>query len=124
MTLTDQDRVMLKGIVGDLMLDSCKRQVRVDASGFGTNVTYTAQAEQACGFNPTQSREERTGQSTRSEADATLRLPLTATVLETDRFQITKRHGETLSPALMFDVEGPVQRGVTSWVIKLVEIDL
>jgi len=45
------------------------------------------------------------------EYDATVRVPIATTVDLRDRFRVTKRFGETLSSALVFDIVAPPQRG-------------
>lgn len=48
-----------------------------------------------------------------------LRLPL-ATIVETrDRISVTHRYGTELAEPLIFDIEGPVERGPTGLVVLL-----
>jgi hypothetical protein len=56
--------------------------------------------------------------------NATLRLSLEdgAGLTEEDRITVTHRHGEALTPALAYGIDGQPQRGPTGYVLQLVEV--
>lgn len=64
-----------------------------------------------CGLDMRPGRETPGEDYTTLAYDATVRLPITATVEARDRITVTKRFGETLATALVFRIEGPIQRG-------------
>lgn len=74
-------------------------------------VTYTDQTAIDCGLDMRPGSERHTSNYTALEYDATMRLPITTTINARDRLKVTKRFGETLSTALVFEIVGPVQRG-------------
>ena len=74
-------------------------------------VTYTDQTAIKCGLDMRPGSERHTLNYTALEYDATMRLPITTTVDARDRMKVTKRFGETLATALVFEIVGPVQRG-------------
>lgn len=80
---------------------------------FGQMVqTYpTNSSDSACGLDMRPGQERHGASNTIVEYDATVRLPITVTVDMRDRFRVTKRFGETLSTALVFDIVAPIQRG-------------
>ena len=55
--------------------------------------------------------------------DATLRLAITETVDEKDRIKITKRYGSILATPLVFEIVGPMQRGVSGIRLLLNRIE-
>lgn len=55
--------------------------------------------------------------------DATVRLPIATTYGMRDRFRVTKRFGETLSTALVFEFVGPAQRGPSGIRARLKRIE-
>ena len=76
------------------------------------NPTYPDQAGTIkCGLDMRPGSERYTQSYTALEYDATMRLPITTTINARDRLKVTKRFGETLSTALVFEIVGPVQRG-------------
>lgn len=84
--------------------------------------TYTAGSALACGFEPVRPRElQESGEV--PVIDARLRLPIGTTLDERDRMRMTKRYGETLSPAEDFEIVGPVMRGPSGLVVGLRLVD-
>ena len=71
----------------------------------------TNSADLACGLDMRPGSERFTLDKTVTTYDATVRLPITATPTVGDRFRVTKRHGETLAIALVFNIISPIQRG-------------
>ena len=57
------------------------------------------------------------------EYDATVRVPIGTSVDVRDRFKVTKRFGETLSTALVFDIVAPPQRGPSGLRLLLKRIE-
>jgi hypothetical protein len=95
------------------MMDTYVPQVysrTFDAVG-QASVTYTDGTAAICGLDMRPGTERHTNANTLMQYDATLRLPITATPDAKDRVKITKRFGETLATALVYEIVGPIQRG-------------
>lgn len=56
--------------------------------------------------------------------DAIVRLPINTTVKMTDNFRVTKRFGETLATALIFNIVGTIQRGPSGIRLLLQKVDV
>jgi hypothetical protein len=80
--------------------------------------SYTPGAAQACGFDPTSSREVQEGSQV-AVVDARLRLPLGTVVTSRDRVQITHRFGEALSSPETYSIIGEPERGPVGLVLNL-----
>jgi head-tail adaptor len=95
------------------MMDTVVRQTYSATSNSYNEdvVTYTDQTAIKCGLDMRPGSERHTSNYTALEYDATMRLPITTTIDARDRLKITKRFGETLTTALVFEIVGPVQRG-------------
>ena len=95
------------------MMDLVVRQVYSATSNSYNEdvVTYTDQTAIDCGLDMRPGSERHNSNYTALEYDATMRLPITTTINARDRLKVTKRFGETLSTALVFEIVGPVQRG-------------
>ena len=65
----------------------------------------------ACGLDMRSGSERHGTDKTVIEYDATVRVPIATTVDMRDRFRVTKRFGETLASALVFNIVSPAQRG-------------
>lgn len=64
-----------------------------------------------CGLDMRPGSERHGTDSTITTYDATVRLPIATTWNMRDRFRVTKRFGETLTTALVFEFVSPPQRG-------------
>ena len=95
-------------------------------NGFGEEVpTYTDAATAiACGLDMRPGSEQHRQDMTTLEWDATMRLPITTVLDAKDHLKVTKRFGETLSTALIYRVEGPVQRGPSGVRVRLRRVDV
>ena len=95
------------------MMDTVVRQVySATQNSYNEDViTYTDQTAIACGLDMRHGGERHNQNYTALEYDATMRLPIATTIDARDRMKVTKRFGETLSTALIFEIVGPVQRG-------------
>ena len=96
------------------MMDSVVRQVyTANINSYNEdNPTYPDQAGTIdCGLDMRPGSERHTSNYTALQYDATMRLPITTTINARDRLKVTKRFGETLTTALVFEIVGPVQRG-------------
>lgn len=72
----------------------------------------------ACGYKPSSRREvQESGEVTM--ADAELRLPVGTSISRRARVKVTHRHGETLSPPLLYDVIGVPARGPSGLLVTL-----
>jgi hypothetical protein len=67
--------------------------------------------ETSCGLDMRPGQERRRNDMTPLEYDATLRLPITATITNQYHVRITKRFGETPTVPLEYEVVSPIQRG-------------
>ena len=97
----------------DHMMDTCVIQTYTSGSNtFGEEtVTYTDGSAISCGLDMRPGLERHSAEYTTSEYDATIRLPITSAPDMRDRVKVTKRFGETLSTALVFEITGSIQRG-------------
>ena len=86
-------------------------------------VTYTDQTAIKCGLDMRPGSERHTQNYTALEYDATMRLPITTTIDARDRMKVTKRFGETLVTALVFEIVGPVQRGPSGIRVLLKRVE-
>ena len=96
------------------MFDTGNLQPRIQTQdGYGQAVeTFPSNsADTICGLDMQPGSERFTPDMSVTIYDATLRLPITATAAVGDRFRITKRHGQTLSSALVFNIVSPIRRG-------------
>jgi len=95
---------------------------------YGTEIpAYTDTTGVACGLDVTGgmgSSEQRRPDGTITTISAALRLSLDdgAGLTEEDRVTVTHRHGELLTPALAYGIDGQPQRGPTGYVVRLVEV--
>lgn len=83
----------------------------------------TSTVEIPCGLDMRPGTLRRSAAYTTLEYDATIRLPITTTIDARDRLRITKRFGETLATALVFEIAGPVQRGPSGIRLMLKRIE-
>lgn len=109
------------------LMDACVIQRhKYTANAYNEQVSSWTddKAETACGLDMRPGSERYSNRMTTLTYDATVRLPITASVDEKDRIKITKRFGETLATALVFDIAGPVQRGVSGIRLLLRKVEL
>jgi len=83
--------------------------------------TYTDSAPWPCGLDSRPGRLTHGNDQTSIEWDATLRLPVTTPLQETDRIQIIERFGRPVDP-ITYEIAGPIQRGVSGIRIRLRKI--
>ncbi len=95
------------------MMDTCVLQTCTQtADSFGQMIeSFTDGSAQACGLDMRPGSERRGVDSTVLQYDASVRLAITAAPDAKDRVKVTKRFGETLTTALVYDIVGPIQRG-------------
>lgn len=118
----------MRAVQDGAMMDTCTLRTWapvVDAFGSETP-GWTLRTGVACGLDVTGTRqkERRRADGTISTAQAVLRLALAdgAALTAKDSVMITHRNGEALAPALVFGIDGPVERGPTGVVVRLVEV--
>ena len=110
------------------MMDICTLRVwtpTVDA--YGTEIAgWTDTAGIVCGLDVTGTR-----QKERRRADGTIAIVMAVLRLSLDDGEgltaedsviVTHRNSELLSPALTYGIDGPVERGPTGVVVRLVEV--
>ena len=108
------------------MLDTGNLQpITATDDTFGQQVETwpTNSASIACGLDMRPGYERHGIEKTVVEYDATVRVPITTTVDMRDRFRVTKRFGETLATALVFDIVAPAQRGPSGIRLLLKRIE-
>lgn len=96
------------------MLDVGNMQpVSVSGDTFGQQVESwpSNSADLACGLDMRPGSERHGADKTVVTYDATVRLPIGTAVALRDKFRVTKRFGETLGTALIFEIVAPIQRG-------------
>ena len=86
-------------------------------------VTFTDGTAAICGLDMRPGSERHTTGNTLTEYDATVRVAVGSTLTTKDRVKVTKRFGETLGTALVFDVVAPLQLGPSGcrFALKRVE---
>lgn len=117
----------MKSVQVDSLQDTCVIQRHAY-----TGDTYGQQADGftddaaaiACGLDMRPGSERWNNRTTVLNFDATLRLAITVTVDEKDRIKVTKRYGETLGTALVFEIAGPIQRGPSGIRLMLNRVEL
>lgn len=96
------------------MMDTCKLQANVqtkDSHGQLVDTWPVDGSELVCGLDMRPGSERHGVDMSVLTYDATLRLPITSAPDEKDRVKITKRFDEAISPELVFNIVGPIQRG-------------
>lgn len=83
----------------------------------------TDSAAVACGLDMRPGSERREADKTILQYDATVRVPIGTTIDVRDRFKVTKRFGEILSTALIFEIVAPSQRGPSGLRLLLKRIE-
>lgn len=109
------------------MMDSCVLQTYSRTfNSYGEPVESWADAASAvdCGLDMRPGRATLGEDMTTTAYDATIRLAITTSIDMKDRIKITKRFGETLGTALVFRVEGPIQRGPSGIRLLLRRVDV
>lgn len=102
------------------MQDECEilEYSSVDDAYGNPKPRHTAIATVACGFRHVRPREVLdTGEL--AMIDAELRLAIDTQIGTHDRVRVTKRFGETLETAEVYEVVGPTQRGPSGLVLSL-----
>jgi hypothetical protein len=87
------------------------RTQTTDSFGQPVETFPSDSADMMCGLEMQPGSERFTPDMSVTTYDATLRLPITASPAVGDRFRITKRHGERLATALVFNIISPIRRG-------------
>lgn len=114
--LNSSDLTFMRSVQAASLLDTGYRLVYTEGSAdsFGKlAVTYPPEASSTpCGLEMKSGEERDRDTMTLVQYDAILRLPITFTIDVRDRFQVTKRQGESITP-LTFELRSPPQRGVS-----------
>ena len=113
MTLND-DLSWMREVQEAAMLDTCYLQALSETQDtMGQHVKSWADRGNAlaCGLEMRPGSETRNADMTITKYDAVIRLPITAVPAIGERIRVTKRFGETLDTALLFQVNSPIQRG-------------
>jgi len=107
------------------MMDTCCIQtVTQTGDSFNQLVeTFTDGDDLPCGLDMRPGSERHGIDKTVVNYDATLRLPITATPDVKDRIKVSKRFGEALGAALIYNIVGPIQRGPSGIRLLLKRIE-
>lgn len=107
------------------MLDAGVIQTRTQtADSFGQPIeTFADGSEIAIGLDMRPGSERRGADLAITTYDATARLGITNAPTVGDRLKITKRFGEVLGTALIFDIVSPIQRGPSGIRIALQRVE-
>lgn len=126
MDFTAAELAAFRAAQTDHMMDACYIQTysRTVTAGEPVETWTDAAAAIDCGLDMRPGRETPGEDMTVLAYDATLRLAITTTIDAKDRIKITKRFGETLGTALVFRIEGPVQRGPSGIRLLLRRVDV
>lgn len=124
---TADELTRMRAVQVDAMMDTCTVHVYAPTvDDYGTEIAgYTDTTGVACGWDVTAGgREQKRQGGTIVTIAATLRLSLDDGdgLTEEDRVTVTKRNGETLTPAQTYGIDGAPQRGPTGYVLNLVEV--
>ncbi len=110
----------------DHLMDTYVPQVYSRAfDAFGQEVvTFTDGTAAACGLDMRPGSERHGSANTLTEYDATIRVAVGSTLNTKDRVKVTKRFGETLGAALVFDIVAPLRLGPSGcqFALKRVEV--
>ena len=113
-SFTANDLTAMREAQDGHMLDTGNVQtvtLAIDSFGQQTETYSSNESSIVCGLDMRPGQERHGIEKVIVEYDATVRLPIGTTVSEDDRFRVTKRFGETLATALVFDIVSPIQRG-------------
>jgi len=123
---TERDLAGMREAQDGYLPDTCVLQsCTTAADSYGEMIeTWTDGEAIPCGFNPSGSREIRQRDKTVLEADALLRVALDVEIDEQMRVKITRRHGERLSTALVYHVEGDAQIGPSAKTLRLRRVEV
>ena len=113
-SFTANDLTAMREAQDGHMLDTGNVQpvtLAFDSFGQQTETYSSDSASIVCGLDMRPGSERHGNEKIVIEYDATVRLPISTSVNITDRFRVTKRFGETLATALVFDIVAPIQRG-------------
>lgn len=109
----------------EYMLDTCTVLWYADGTANEYNEqdapTYTPTYTGACGLNMQPGSERQGDNTTTIQYDALLHLPFGTQIKETDRVEITSRHGQH-PDGLTFEVVSPILRGITDFRVLLRKI--
>lgn len=109
------------------MMDTCVLQACVQTANAMNELVETWPVDGSamdCGLEMMAGNERRGLDHAVLQYDARIRLPITATPNQKDRVKVTKRFGETLGTALVFEIVGPIQRGPSGVRMLLKRIEL
>jgi head-tail adaptor len=104
------------------MMDTCYIQALTQTfNTYGEEINSWADSGSAidCGLDMRSGSETRGTNKTVVQYDATLRIAITELPTELKRIRVTKRHGETLTTPLIYDIISPIQRGPSGFRILL-----
>jgi head-tail adaptor len=108
------DLTLMREAQTDHMMDECYIQALTQTfNSFGEEINSWADSGAAisCGLEMQAGSETREDDKTVVMYDAVLRIAITDVPAETKRIRVTKRHGETLSTAIVYEIRSPIQRG-------------
>ena len=86
------------------------------------SVTYVYGVEVVCGLDLMRPNEQHSSGEV-AVIDAILRLPIGTTIDERDRVRVEQRYNEALTTPLVFEIEGPVDRGPSGIRLDLRLVD-
>lgn len=109
----------------DRLQDTCYLQARtVTPDSMNQQVESWADTGSAlsCGLEMKAGSETQLLEKTLVVYDAILRLAIADVPTEVQRVRVTKRYGETLTTAMIFDIASPIQRGPSGIRILLTKV--
>ena len=124
-TFSSTDLTNMRATQDSHMMDTCKFQAvaeTIDAMRELVQTWPVDGAEVVCGLDMRSGIERHLTDKTLIEYDATIRLPIASAPGPKDRIKITKRFGEALGVALVYEIVGPIQRGPSGIRILLKRI--
>lgn len=108
------------------MLDTCHLQAVVETADTFNQLVQTWPDDGdalVCGLEMKPGSEKHGVDNTIINYDAILRLPIATAPGVKDRVKVTKRHGEALGAALIYDIVSPIQKGPSGvrLLLKIIE---
>jgi head-tail adaptor len=111
---TTDELALMREAQTDHMMDECYIQALTQTfNSFGEEINSWADSGSAiaCGLEMQAGSETREDDKTVVMYDAVLRIAITDVPAETKRIRVVKRHNETLSTPLVYEIRSPIQRG-------------
>jgi len=120
------DLANMRNCQDDHMMDTCNLGTATQTADTYNQMveTFAYGADLVCGLDMRPGSERHGTDKTIVNYDATIRLPIASVPDPIDRVKVTKRYGEALGAALVYNIVGPIQRGPSGvrLLLKIIEV--